>query len=83
MVSGYNMESTIKKIKGLIRPICGNPVLCELGENRWGQVRAQSIKEKLHQMLGESDEENFSEGHWEGAEDEQETQLRWPKGWTS
>lgn len=53
MVSGYNMESTIKKIKGLIRPICGNPVSCELGENRWGQVRAQSIKEKLHQMLGE------------------------------
>ena len=63
MVSGYHMESTIKKIKGLIRPICGNPVSCELGENRWGQVRAQSIKEKLHQMLGESDEENFSEGH--------------------
>ena len=29
----------------------------------WGQLMAQSTKEKLHQMLGESDKEDFSEDH--------------------
>ena len=57
------MESSMKKIKGLIKPVCGSPVSCELGENRWGQVRAPSIKERLHRMLGESNKEDFSEDH--------------------
>jgi len=41
----------------------------------WGQLRAQSTKEKLHQLLAERDREDFSEDHGEGEESERETQL--------